>query len=167
MGSDAYANTYAGVFIPAEKLEPFKVHHEAETHLEDRYDPTTGKKVEPEMVIDREERDGYELVPGEFTQPGWNDDNHTGEHLAELLGEDVTYRELYDHYGDSGLTGYVVGFELTNCGGFSYGCEASDAYTEVASIQDRLSALHRRLLELGIDILPTEFGIITTLLVSD
>ena len=65
MGVNYHFNLAVGFEMTEDELyKPFEKHFEEESHLEDRYDPKTGKKLTPEKVVTKRAYDEY-YVDGE------------------------------------------------------------------------------------------------------
>jgi hypothetical protein len=114
MGTDYYGSIDVGFrFSPETLTMPFGVHREEKFHMEDRFDPTTGKKLkEQEKVIDEDEEvvfilDGeehayeYEFYAAlckklgcTFVDMDYDEDNHSvflGVKLPDQVGPGVGF----------------------------------------------------------------------------
>jgi hypothetical protein len=67
MSTDIDTVIVVGFVVPEEDfLKPLKVYKKEESHLEDRFDPKTGKKLKPQKVVDQEARWVYEFEGGTY-----------------------------------------------------------------------------------------------------
>lgn len=94
MGIDYSVNLGIGYILDQEDIiAPFRVEVPEKFHMEDRFDPKTGKKIAPVKVIDAEAGEEYE---------------YKGERFED------TY-ELFERLGSE------LGCDINNCGGYSDG----------------------------------------------
>lgn len=69
MGIDYSANVGIGFIVDREDLlAPFRVETEEKFHMEDRYDPKTGKKLEPVKIVDVEAGEIFEFEGKTFEE---------------------------------------------------------------------------------------------------
>lgn len=140
MGVSSITWAEVGVQVEREHLRaPFK-HVEPEVcHYEDRFDPKTGKKVEPKKIVDCEEK-----VTLHFQGKQYRDTRDLANAVAAHLGCKVT------HYNDC-----VCGQWDTYVFGFDHSAhdEYGPAATDLKPIIDSFPALlkiQQDLIELGI-----------------
>jgi len=93
MSVDHSADLVVGYVIPLESFfEKLLKHHPEKSHKEDRFDPKSGKKIEPETVIDEDE--SYDVVicgkayPGpevNYDPENWWPEDAVTDAIAEAL----------------------------------------------------------------------------------
>lgn len=130
-----------------ELLRPFATEVKEQFHMEDRFDPKTGVKLEPVKVIDSDGGTQYSLDGQIFDE---NSEYEVLEGLEDLLGCSIT---LGGGYSDN-KTAYVsVNFETTGEDDVDEGRVSvgpSVTFEEVAKAQVRALDLKKRLNELGV-----------------
>lgn len=98
MSVDHSAETIVGYVIPVEDFfKPLLVKSKEVSHMEDRFDPKSGKKLDKqEKVIDREAGFNVKVGDEEFEGPGadddlenFNPDDEVTEAIGALLGCNV------------------------------------------------------------------------------
>jgi len=62
MSTEADARTMLGVYVTLKSLDRFMVKVETKQHQKDRWDPETGRKLEPIMVVDEPAHYVYEIA---------------------------------------------------------------------------------------------------------
>lgn len=123
MSRDATAEAILGIYINLDCLEQFKETLPAKTHLEDQYDPKTGKQLDPVVVYDSEAVEGYRIGDEFCSNDPW-DFPSLGDVLAKLAGARAA-SVITDT--DGKVAGWIIGQPLSSaCGSTSYGFTAID-----------------------------------------
>ncbi len=145
MGIDYSFNLAVGFVMDMDSLtKPFIVVAEEKFHMEDRFDPKTGAKLEPVKVVDEREEQNYV-----FKGQTYEDQFELLEALGEELGCSVNNGGGYS----DGKTAYIsVDFE-TDDSGEDYGrvCVGGKAtFDEISACKVKCMALKKALNKLGV-----------------
>ncbi len=112
-GSEGKASLSVGYFLPYEEVvKVFGYKHRQKSHLEDRFDPKTGAKLEPVKIID--EPGGLWVKLGEHDEPFQEfppdfDDEEFCEELGAQLGCGVERFSQGEFFGFSVQDGNMTG----------------------------------------------------------
>ena len=129
-----------------EFLKPFAKTREEEFHIEDRWDPKTGKKLEPVKVVDDEGDEWYEYGAASMDE----------EELMEAVGNN--FKCNINYIGDCEASEAVLEITLDDVvytseddyddGRVSIGC--SMKFEELVALQSRLRSTKQAFEEIGI-----------------
>lgn len=123
MSRDATAEAILGIYIDLAQLEQFKETLPAKSHVEERYDPKTGKQLDPVVVYDAEAVEGFRIGDEFCSADPWEFPS-LGDVLAKLAGARAA-TVIADT--DGKVAGWIIGQPLsTACGSASYGFTAID-----------------------------------------
>jgi hypothetical protein len=143
MGVDVSPNVAIGIEVDAEAFKVFEVVVQPEEFvLEDRFDPRTGQKLEPQKRITQYERKVLRFAGRDF-----EDENDLAHHLSKHLRCGVT--ESQDWMGGSWHS-YVFGYHKFKSGD-AYGVTPESVeLAEIVNTLPKLQALQAQLQNLGI-----------------
>jgi len=134
------------VLDKSDVLAPFGLESDERSHTEDRYDPKTGKKLEPVKVVDDLGGVTYELHGDRY------DDEH--EFLGALAGELDCSLDFGGNYSDNETIYASVEIEFTGEDDLDAGnisCGSSATLSTVIKSKRKVEALAKKLKKLGID----------------
>lgn len=145
MGIDYSFNLAVGFIVDTEDfIKPFRTMNEEKFHMEDRFDPKSGKKVGQEKVIDQEAEEAYT-----YKGKTYEEQYEFLEALCEDLGCTV---DDGGGYSDNEKVYISVDFE-TDDSGQDYGrvCVGGAAtFDEIAKCKKKCADLKKALNKLGV-----------------
>ncbi len=147
MGIDYAFNLGIGFVLDREDvLAPFRVEREEKFHMEDRFNPKTGKKVEPAKVVDEEAGEAF-ILDGTHHDDDWS----FLEALSQKLGCDITNQ---GGYSDDQTLYFTVKVKTTGEDGLEDGRMTvgySIAFVTVIESSSSVMLLAAKLKKLGIE----------------
>jgi len=153
MGIDYSASLGIGFVVSNDDLlKPFTVETEEKFHMEDRFDPKTGKKLAPVKVIDEEGGETYE-----FEGERYEDTYELFDAMGKKLGCEIANQGGYSN-GET-LYVFVDGVEHTgedDCDDGRFSVGTSVLFDEVARQKSALDKLAKAFKKYGIDLGPAK-----------
>lgn len=147
MGIDYSVNLGIGYIIDSEDLfAPFRVDIPEKSHMEDRFDPKTGKKIAPVKVVDEEACEEYE-----YKGKRYEDVYDLSHALAKDLECGISNNGGYS----DGDTYYVTVDVATDDSGLEEGrfiVGGAAKFDDVTAMRAQLTKLKKAFKKLGIDL---------------
>jgi len=157
MSEEGSSEICVGFFMTLEEaLKPFLVTQDEISHLEDRFDPKTGKKIEPVKVVDRE-KGVYAKLPNSVELLVKDDD--MPEEFLKFLRETLGILNITS-FGGGDCT--FIGFDVARANDYEddtsydpschFSVGGSLKFTRVLEMIRPLSDLGKKLKDLGYEV---------------